>query len=381
MTTPKNDGFFMPAEFSPHQGTVMIWPVRPGSWPGGGVAAQRAFLAVAAAIAGGEVVYLLANPEDCAAVKRAVASGPATKYPIEILPISSDDAWARDTAPTFLVNAQGELRAVDWQFNAWGGDFDGLYPDYQQDDLLAGRFAGHLNIPCYDARPFVLEGGAIHSDGEGTVLVTESCLLSLGRNPDLSQEEIAGRLRDYLGAEKILWLPRGIFNDETTEHVDNICGFVAPGEVVLGWTNDQNDPQYPMSKACYDYLSAQIDARGRAIKIHKLPIPKQPIVLSETEILEFDFAPGELALEVGERLPASYVNFYIANKRVLVPQFGDEHDDLACEILRPLFPDREIVPIFARDILVGGGNIHCITQQIPCAISPEIAKNYAENQM
>ncbi len=375
MTTPKNDGFFMPAEYFPHGGTVMIWPVRPGSWPGGGVAAQCAFLDVATAIAQGETVYLLANPEDLTAVEKRVAALPTTKYPIQILSIPSDDSWARDTAPTFLVDGEGGLRAVDWKFNAWGGDFDGLYPDYAQDDLVASRFAQHLNIPCYDTRPFVLEGGAIHSDGEGTVLVTESCLLSPGRNPHMTQDEISSQLQEYLGAEKILWLPRGIYNDETTEHVDNICAFVSPGQVVLGWTEEENDPQYPLSKACYDYLSAQRDARGRVIVIHKLPIPKKPITLTADEIAHFDFAPGELALEAGERLPASYVNFYIANDSVLVPQFGDAHDDLACEILRPLFPEREIVLISARDILVGGGNIHCITQQIPQGISSEIAKN------
>ncbi len=373
MTTPKQDGFFMPAEFAPHQGTAMIWPVRPGSWPGGALAAQRAFLAVATAIAQGETVYLLANPEDRAVVAGRVAECLPTPHPIHVLPISSDDSWARDTAPTFLVNDQGELRAVDWQFNAWGGDFDGLYPDYAQDDLVASRLTRHLNVPCYDARPFVLEGGAIHSDGEGTVLVTESCLLSQGRNPHMTQDEISAQLQAYLGAEKVLWLPRGIFNDETTEHVDNICAFVAPAVVVLGWTDDQNDPQYPLSKACYDYLVAQTDAKGRPLVVHKLPIPKKPIALTEEEISAFDFAPGELAQEAGERLPASYVNFYIANHSVVVPQFGDEHDHLACEILKPLFPDREIVPIFARDILVGGGNIHCITQQIPRAISPELA--------
>ncbi len=365
MTTPKNDGFFMPAEFAPHGGTVMIWPVRAGSWPDGAMAAQRAFLAVATAIAQSETVYLLANPEDCTAVAQRVADCPPTPHPIHVLPIPSDDAWARDTAPTFVVDGRGGLRAIDWQFNAWGGDFDGLYPDYDRDDLVASRVAQHLNDPCYDARPCVLEGGAIHSDGEGTVLVTESCLLSQGRNPHLWKGEITAQLQAYLGAEKILWLPRGIFNDETTEHVDNICAFVAPSVVVLAWTDDVNDPQYPLSKACYDYLATQTDAKGRPITVHKLPIPQKPIALTEDEVAQFTFAEGELPLIAGERLPASYVNFYIANDSVLVPQFGDVHDGVACDILGGLFTSRTIVPIPARDILVGGGNIHCITQQIP----------------
>ncbi|WP_409967592.1 agmatine deiminase [Bengtsoniella intestinalis] len=365
MTTPKNDGFFMPAEFSAHQGTVMIWPVRAGSWPDGGVAGQRAFLNVATAIAQGETVYLLANPEDAPTVEAQIAALPATPHPIELLPIQSNDAWARDTAPTFVVNGDGALRGIDWQFNAWGGDFDGLYLDYDQDDLLASRFANHLGIPCYDAHPFVLEGGAIHSDGEGTVMVTASCLLSQGRNPSMEKLEITAQLQEYLGAEKILWLPRGIFNDETTEHVDNICAFVAPATVVLAWTDDESDPQYPLSKACYDYLATQTDSTNRPLTIHKLPVPKQPIALTEAEIAQFTFAEGELPLVAGERLPASYVNFYITNTSVLVPQFGDVNDAVACQMLEPLFPLHKIVPIAARDILVGGGNIHCITQQIP----------------
>ncbi len=365
MTTPKQDGFFMPAEFSAHQATVMIWPVRAGSWPDGAMAGQRAFLTVATAIAQGEAVYLLANPADCTAVEAQIATLSATPHPITVLPIQSNDAWARDTAPTFVVNDSGALRAIDWQFNAWGGDFDGLYLDYDQDDLVASGFANHLGIPCYNARPFVLEGGAIHSDGEGTVLVTESCLLSQGRNPSMDKEAITATLEAYLGAEKVLWLPRGIVNDETTEHVDNICAFVSPAVVVLAWTDDETDPQYPLSKACYDYLAAQTDAKGRPITIHKLPIPQTPIALTEEEIAQFTFADGELPLIAGERLPASYVNFYIANTSVLVPQFGDANDAVACKVLEPLFPLHKIVPIAARDILVGGGNIHCITQQIP----------------
>ncbi len=368
-TTPKQDGFFMPSEYDPHQATVMIWPVRPGSWPGGAVDAQQAFLTVALAIAQGETVYLLVNPEDLTVVEdrvsQALAAQPSLPHPIHLLPIASNDAWARDIAPTFVVNPQGALRAIDWQFNAWGGDYDGLYSDYDQDDLLARRFAQHVEIPCYDAHPFVLEGGAIHSDGEGTVMVTESCLLSPGRNPGMTQTEITAQLQGYLGADKVLWLPRGIANDETTEHVDNICAFVAPATVVLAWTDDVSDPQYPLSKACYDYLATQTDAKGRFLTIHKLPIPQTPIAVTPEEVAQFTFAPGEQPLVAGERLPGSYVNFYISNTSVLVPQFGDAHDSLACKILEPLFPMHKIVPIAARDILMGGGNIHCITQQIP----------------
>ena len=163
----------------------------------------------------------------------------------------------------------------------------------------------------------------------------------------------------------MIWLEHGIYNDETNEHVDNICAFVRPGEVVLGWTDDEKDPQYAMSKSCLDILEHETDAMGRKIKVHKLPIPKTPICVTEEDLGGYEFEDGEDSREVGERLAASYVNFYISNGGVIVPQFGDEHDKTAVEILGKVFPERKICPIPARDILLGGGNIHCITQQIP----------------
>ena len=211
----------------------------------------------------------------------------------------------------------------------------------------------------------MLEGGAIHTDGEGTVIVTESCLLSKGRNPSLSKEEIERKLEDYLGAKKIIWIPSGIYNDETNEHVDNVCAFTAPGHVVLAWTDDENDPQYRMSHADFAVLEKETDARGRKIIVHKVPIPKEPVCITEYELAGFSFEDGEDEREAGERLAASYVNFYITNGGVLIPQFGDAMDQQALEIIGGLFPGRKVYPIFARDIIVGGGNIHCITQQVP----------------
>ena len=162
-----------------------------------------------------------------------------------------------------------------------------------------------------------------------------------------------------------MWLPRGIYNDETNEHVDNVCCFCAPGEVILAWTDDENDPQYPLSRACEAALQQATDAKGRPFVIHRLPIPSTPITVKENDLTGYVFEEGEDVREVGERLAASYVNFYIANGVVLVPQFGDPNDKAAREILAKCFPTREVVPIPARDILLGGGNIHCITQQVP----------------
>lgn len=358
-STPRRDGFRMPGEFEPHQGCLMIWPRRPGSWPFGAAAARQAFAAVAAAIARSETVYLLSDAQD---LSSAQAMLPAE---VQIIPMESDDAWARDVGPTFVTDGNGALRGVDWQFNAWGGEYDGLYTHWEKDDAVASRFCEWIGADCYDARPFVLEGGAVHSDGEGTVLVTEACLFSPGRNPDLTREQIEARLSAYLGAEKILWLPHGIWGDETNEHVDNICAFVRPGEVVLAWTDDETDPQYPYSLACLEVLRHTVDAKGRPLTVHKLPIPARPVCITGEELSGFSFEEGEDRREAGERLAASYVNFYLSNGGVILPQFGDPNDAPAADLLGRLFPEREILPIPARDILVGGGNIHCITQQIP----------------
>lgn len=368
-TVPAGDGFFMPGEFEPHAGCIMIWPKRPGSWNFGAVKAREAFRQVAWAIAESEPVYMLAE-SDVASGARRMLSEKETACGIQVLEMESDDAWARDVAPTFVVNENGAVRGIDWEFNAWGGHVDGLYAHWEKDDLVAGRVCERLGYGCYEAHPFVLEGGSIHSDGEGTVLVTAACLLSAGRNPDLSKAEIEERLKAYLGAEKVIWLPCGIYNDETNEHVDNICAFVRPGEVVLAWTDEPSDPQYEMSLRCLKTLEQERDARGRAIKVHKLPIPARPVCVGEEDLKGYEFEPGEDEREAGERLAASYVNFYISNGGVIVPQFGDENDKRAVEILSGLFGDRKVYPIAAREILLGGGNIHCITQQIPAGRKP-----------
>ena len=211
----------------------------------------------------------------------------------------------------------------------------------------------------------MLEGGSIHSDGDGTMLVTESCLLSPGRNPKLTKAQIEEKLKQYCNVEKVIWLPCGIYQDETNEHVDNVCAFVRPGEVVLAWTDKKEDPQYDMSLRCLEVLEHEKDAKGRSFKVHKLLIPDKPVCITEEELAGFTFEPGEDERSAGERLAASYVNFYIANDAIVLPQFGDVNDEKAVKVLEDAFPGRKIVPVYARDIIVGGGNIHCITQQIP----------------
>ena len=275
---------------------------------------------------------------------------------------------------TFVVSGDADvsykdriLRGINWKFNAWGGEYDGLYADWSRDDKIAIEFMKHFGCDYYNAAPFVLEGGSIHTDGEGTLLVTENCLLSKGRNPGLTKPQIEEKLKMYCNVHKIIWLPCGIYNDETNEHVDNVCAFTSPGEVVLAWTDDKNDPQYEMSMSCLKVLENETDAKGRKIKVRKLPIPSNHMCITEYDLKGLEFEDGEDEREAGERLAASYVNFYISNKAVIVPQFGDKNDKAACDILSEAFPERQIIPVYARDIIVGGGNIHCITQQIPKA--------------
>lgn len=368
-STPAADGFRMPAEYEQHYGCILIWPERSDSWQFGGYAARKAFIEIVTAIAKSEAVTVCASYRQYNNARQALPS-----Y-VRVVEMSSDDSWARDVAPTFVINKSGEVRGINWYFNAWGGLVDGLYFPWDKDNAMANKLCDLFNYDVYDAQDFVLEGGSIHVDGDGTALVTESCLLSAGRNPDMTKDEITDRLKRYLNVDKVIWLKYGIFNDETNEHVDNICAFVKPGEVVLAWTDDENDPQYPMSKSCLDILENETDAKGRKITVHKLPIP-EPVCITQEECDGLDNMDFEPTRTPGERLAASYVNFYISNGAVVMPGFAKpgatdelnmsyaQSDKAAKDILTKLFPSREVIQIYARDILIGGGNIHCITQQI-----------------
>ena len=364
-STPKTDGFRMPAEFAPHAATVMIFPERPGSWGYCAEPAQNVFADIIREISAGERVFVIVSDRTEAKARKLFGDNDN----ITVLNIPSDDAWARDVAPTFVSDGI-TVRGIDWQFNAWGGTVDGLYAHWNRDNALASRFCELAGYDRCDAQHFVLEGGSVHSDGEGTLMVTESCLLSGGRNPSMSKEQIENTLCEYLGGEKVIWLPRGIYNDETNEHVDNVCAFVRPGEVVLAWTDNKDDPQYPLSKACLDCLESETDAKGRKFTVYRLPIPDVPVTVTEHDLEGYTFEEGEDVREAGERLAASYVNFYFANSGILLPQFGGDNrqsDDRARVIMQWIFPDRKIIPVDAREIILGGGNIHCITQQIPLA--------------
>lgn len=358
-TTPAADGFWMPAEFAPHSGCWMLWPERADNWREAARPAQHAFVGVARAISEFEPVSVGAS---AAHYETARALLPDR---IRVIEIAHDDSWMRDVGPTFVVNKRGVVRGVDWHFNAWGGLNGGLYFPWDQDDLVARKVLEIEGRERYRA-PIINEGGALHVDGEGTVLVTEECLLNANRNPGLSREQIEEQLRGYLGVSQVIWLDKGVFNDETDGHVDNLACFVRPGEVVLGWTDNKRDVQHAISLDAWERLNDARDARGRRLKVHKLLMPR-PMVIGAIEAAGVVTREGTKARPPGERLAGSYVNFYIANGGIVMPLLDSRTDRAAAGKLKRLFPGRRVIGVPAREVLLGGGNIHCITQQVPGA--------------
>lgn len=355
--SPEQDGFWMPAEYGPHTGTWMLWPERTDTWRLGAKPAQRAFAAVAAAIAACE-------PVSVGASVRQFANARALLPPsVRVVELSANDAWMRDIGPTFVVDRHGRRRGVDWIFNAWGGLHGGVYFPWDQDDQVAAKVLQIEGCDRYRA-PFVLEGGAIHVDGRGTLLTTEQCLLNPNRNPGRSRGQLEALLQRYLGIRHVVWLGAGVFNDETGGHVDNLCCFVGPGEVLLHWCDDRSDPQYEISRDAWERLRSARDAAGQPLTVHRLPQPG-PLYMTADEAAGLDVAGDARPRRAGDRLAASYVNFYVANRRVVMPLLDARCDRRARAVLARLFPRREIVGVPAREILLGGGNIHCITQQVP----------------
>jgi agmatine deiminase len=350
-STPARDGFWMPAEFEAHEGCWMLWPERPDNWRRRAQPAQQAFAAVATAIARFEPVSVGASAQQYARARSALPAA------VRVLELSSDDAWMRDVGPTFVVNATGALRGVHWRFNAWGG----LYRDCRRDQAVAQKVLEIAACERYCA-PLINEGGAIHVDGEGTVLVTEQCLLK--RNPSLKRTQIETVLKRYLGASCVIWLGEGVVDDETSGHIDNLACFARPGEVCLTWSEDAHDPQQRVSKDAWERLMSARDARGRRLLVHKLPSPG-PLYMTRREAAGVAASPAIRALRAGQRLAGSYVNFYLANGAVILPLLDPRTDGVARRVLRRVFMQRRIVGVPAREILLGGGDLHCITQQQP----------------
>ncbi len=337
---PKDLNYTMPPEWGKHERTFISWPVQDSMcFPDNHESVCQGYAEIITAIAEFEPITVVVNPDELEQVERLV-SGPN----ITLLPIEHSDAWLRDNGPTFVVNDEGALAGVNWSFNAWGGK----YSPWDLDDKVAPQILEHLQVTRFDA-PLVMEGGSIHTDGEGTLITTEECLLNTNRNPDLGRGDIEDYVRKYTGTESIIWLKRGLSGDETDGHVDNIACFAAPGKVIIQVCEDPQDENYEITQENLRILENARDAKGRELEIIKIQQPPR---------VDHD----------GSRLTLSYLNFYFVNGGIILPVFGGtaaETDKLAEEVLAGLFPERRIRTVNGMAVITEGGNVHCTTQQMP----------------
>ena len=357
----------MPAEWEPHEATWIAWPHNRSDWPGKFETVPWIYAEIVRHLARVERVNILADDEAAEAEARDVlvrahvlpakAAAPGkTAGNVRFFHIPTDRVWTRDYGPIFLCRDSRKrdlpaVAATAWRFNAWA-----KYDDWKLDAPAGAEIARRLRLPLWqpqvkvngEVQRIVLEGGSIDVNGRGTLITTEECLLSdvQQRNPGVSREEMETLFADYLGIEKVIWLERGIAGDDTHGHVDDITRFVGPRTVVTAYERDPEDPNYELLHDNFRWLKKSTDQAGKSLKVVRQPMP----------------APGYFE---GQRLPASYANFYIANKLVLVPVFGDPNDRAALDTLAEVFFEREIVPIYCRDFIWGLGALHCMTQQQP----------------
>ena len=336
---PARLGYRMPAEWEPHAATWLAWPHNVETWPGTFGPIPAVWAELVRTIAPFEPVRILAGGEELMREARATVGHLAN---VTLYDIPTNDAWIRDYGPTFLAGPPDAPPAVvDWGYNAWGGK----YPPFDLDNLAAERIAESTGRRRFSPG-IVFEGGAIDVNGRGTVLAARPCLLHENRNPQLSAKALERYLADYLGAEHVLWLEAGMAGDDTDGHVDQLARFVGPSTVVAAREEDPADENHAVLEANYERLTRMTDQDGRPLEVVPLPMPR-PVYHADT------------------RLPASYANFSIANRLVVVPQFSDPADGRACEILSRLFPKRRVCGLPAADLAWGLGTYHCVTQQEP----------------
>ncbi|MBI1871298.1 MAG: agmatine deiminase family protein [Chlamydiae bacterium] len=335
----------MPAEWAPHEGTWLSWPKDPITWPEQLPEVEEIYTQMIEYLTPNEKVFLLVNDETTQQkVLQKVKSKNIQSQNLIIHKIPTVDVWIRDYGPNFLIRQNGssqELAYNHWIFNAWGNKYEEL----KKDTAIPQQLKPLLNIPSFEPG-IVLEGGSIDVNGSGTCLTTEQCLLTPTRNPHLKKSEIENTLKDFLGVSNVIWLGVGIVGDDTDGHVDDIVRFVNPNTVVCALEEDPADDNYELLKENYKRLELAKNEKGEKLNVISFPMP------------------GVVSYE-GDRLPASYANFFIANGVVLVPIFNHKNDEKALQILRPLFPDRKVIGLSCAPMVVGLGTLHCVSQQQP----------------
>lgn len=346
MQTPAQLGFHMPAEWAPHSGTWFSWPRPEGiSFPGKYDTVPPVYAELIKALAQVERVFInVWHAEMEAWVRKLLLELKVPLERVEFHHFPAYEPWCRDHGPIFLTrtrNGQHERAIVDWGYNAWGEK----YPPYDLDDAVPQHVAKLRNLPLFSPE-IVMEGGSIEVNGRGTLLTTEACLLNPNRNPQLTRNEIEQYLKDYLGVTHIVWLGDGIVGDDTDGHIDDLTRFVNPTTVITAVEADRGDENFELLQENLERLKTAKDQDGKPLRIVELPMPGR---------IEFD----------GQRLPASYANFYIANGLVAVPTYRDPNDRKALEILQSLFPDRKVLGIDSTELIWGLGSFHCISQQEP----------------
>lgn len=342
--TPRELGYYFPAEFAPHAATWLSWPHKEASWPGKINAIYPSYVKFIKELIKGERVKI--NVVDAAMQQQATDW--MTRFDVDLSTIDffihpTNDAWCRDHGPAFLINpsAHPQKVIVDWGYNAWGNK----YPPYDLDDVIPTRIAEHYGLPVWHPG-IVMEGGSVEFNGKGTLLTSTACLLNPNRNPHLNQEQIEKYLRDYYGVEQILWVDEGIVGDDTDGHIDDTVRFVNADTVLATVESDRTDENYALLQHNLQQLKSMRLIDGKPLNIIELPMP------------------SPLSYE-GQRLPCSYANFYIANHAVIVPVFNCKQDETALRIIEQCFPGREVVGIDSVDIIWGLGSFHCLSQQEP----------------
>jgi agmatine deiminase len=353
--TPRELGYRMPAEWDRHEATWLAWPHNPEDWPGKFQPIPWLYAEIVRLLAGHERVHLIVqDAKEESRTRGILRRAGANLDQVSFHQWPTDRVWTRDSGPIFARNHEGRVAITNWRFNAWA-----KYSDWHRDDKIPGRVTELLGLPEWQPtialqdgarHRLVLEGGSIDTNGEGILLTTEECLLSdvQQRNPGVSRGQLEQAFHDYLGIDHVIWLDRGVAGDDTHGHIDDISRFVGPATILTALEPNTSDPNHQPLAENLQRLKSARTLDGRQFTIVELPMPR-PVVFR------------------GQRLPASYANFYAANELVLVPTFHDPNDRIALSILAEVFPDREVIGIHSVDLIWGLGALHCMTQQQPAA--------------